>query len=109
MIQRRKKEGAALPVMYAERKAEHIRVERQHKISMGCDLTLVYARLKMWEQVDDFCGTILQLLGTIGNTLQDFDKIPVVPDFKSGEDELQWCQYMVRRAVACVHLGKDHF
>lgn len=84
---------------YACRKAERMRLEWEHKISMGSDLILVYARLKMWEEVDDFCGNALQLWPLIAK----------LPHFESDEDELLWCQYMVRRAVACVHLGKCHF
>merc|ERR1712054_678400 len=85
--------------MLEQREDERRKVAREHKFTRGLDLTLVYARVQMWNKVDKLCGQLLKFWSLPGKQ----------PTFESSQDEAQWILYMVRRAVACTHMGRDQY
>lgn len=76
---------------------EREKEERIHKLALGLDMTLVYARLLQWDKVDQIAGIVLELFGPPNET----------PELKNKEDEMKWSQLMIRRGVACIFLGED--
>lgn len=83
----------------ARKEDERIEMAKEHKVTKALDLTLVYARLQEWEKIDEVVGSVLHIFGPPG----------LPPTLATPEDEMHWSQLMVRRGVACTHLGTQHF
>lgn len=80
------------------RSSERLKLEKQQKIALGFDLAMVYARLQEWRKVDEVCEMILGFFGAPGE----------IPDLSENDVDM-WIHFMIRRAVACALLGKEHF
>jgi len=83
----------------AQKEDERMDMTKEHKVTKSLDLTLVYSRLQEWDKIDEVVGSILHIFGPPG----------LPPTLATPEDEMHWSQLMVRRGVACTHLGTKHF
>lgn len=76
------------------------REERENNLPVI--LSLTYARLHKWHRLDAFIAEAVDLLGPV-----DARGVPVSLD--GHDEEERWVRLMVRRAMACVFLGRQHF